>query len=238
MANMYNGDDIIPCTAGVQQGDPLGPLLFAMGLHPIVETIQRECPSLLMNAWYLDDGTIVGKTEDVYKAFTILREMSPEYGLELNLKKCELWWTRSDLNWSLFPAEIHRNFDSGTELLGSAVGSSDFKNRVLLKRVQKIKQLHSALKDIDSAQTKMHLLRSCIGMPKFAFSLRTLNYSEVFNAIDQFDELMLESLIDILGVEFSDLKRLHMSLPLGDGFGGFGVPLAKYVSDAAYLASF
>jgi len=236
-ANMYIGDDIIPCTAGVQQGDPLGPLLFAMGLHPIVETIQRECPSLLMNAWYLDDGTIVGKTEDVYKAFTILREMSPEYGLELNLKKCELWWTRSDLNWSLFPAEIHRNFDSGTELLGSAVGSSDFKNRVLLKRVQKIKQLHSALKDIDSAQTKMHLLRSCIGMPKFAFSLRTLNYSEVSNAIDQFDELMLESLIDILGVEFSDLKRLHMSLPLGDGFGGFGVPLAKYVSDAAYLAS-
>ena len=194
-AKIYVGNDIIDCTAGVQQGDPLGPLLFAMGLQPIVEQIQRECPNLLMNAWYLDDGTLVGKTEDVFKAFTILCQMSPEYGLELNLKKCELWWCSNDLNWTLFPAEIMRNLGTGTELLGSAVGSPEFKTRVLAKRVQKIQLLHCALKDLDSAQTKIHFLRSCIGMPKFAFSL---HYSEVTSAIDQFDELMQESLIDIL----------------------------------------
>ncbi len=40
---------------GAQQGDPLGPLGFALTLHPIVNRIRS---SLTLNAWYLDDGTL------------------------------------------------------------------------------------------------------------------------------------------------------------------------------------
>ena len=50
---------------GVQQGDPLGPLGFALALHPIIEKVIRSVPGLLINTWYLDDGTLCGSATDL-----------------------------------------------------------------------------------------------------------------------------------------------------------------------------
>ena len=57
---------------GDQQGDPIGPLLFALMLHPIVERIKREVPNLNINVWYLDDGTLCGDPEDLLRALKIV----------------------------------------------------------------------------------------------------------------------------------------------------------------------
>ena len=163
--------------------------------------------------------------------------MSPSLGLELNLSKCELWWPIKDPEWSKFPQNIQRSSASGTDLLGSAVGDSSFQNAVLAKRVGKIADMLKALQDIDCAQTKLHLLRSCLGFPKFSFALRTMHSDFVQENIDYFDCLMRDALEDILGVVVDDVTRAQISLPIGDGFGGFGIPSAKYVADAAFVAS-
>lgn len=55
----------------VQQGDPLGPLLFALTLHPQVKIIAYQW-KLYLHAWYLDDGTIIGDTLEVAKALSII----------------------------------------------------------------------------------------------------------------------------------------------------------------------
>ena len=44
---LHLGSDTILSCCGVQQGDPFGPLGFCLTLHPIVECIQAEVPSLL-----------------------------------------------------------------------------------------------------------------------------------------------------------------------------------------------
>jgi hypothetical protein len=47
---LYNHNDVILSSCGVQQGDPLGPLLFSLALRPVVQQIQALNPRL--NLWY------------------------------------------------------------------------------------------------------------------------------------------------------------------------------------------
>ncbi|GJR10647.1 putative reverse transcriptase domain-containing protein [Tanacetum coccineum] len=61
---LYIRDTYIWSTTEAQQGDPLGPILFALVLHPLVHKI-RDCCKLLLHAWYLDNGTVTGDLEEV-----------------------------------------------------------------------------------------------------------------------------------------------------------------------------
>ncbi|GJZ95308.1 putative reverse transcriptase domain-containing protein [Tanacetum coccineum] len=63
-SRLYIGDTHIWSAIGVQQGDPLGPLLFALILHPLLHKIKDSC-KLLLHAWYLDDGTVIGDSKEV-----------------------------------------------------------------------------------------------------------------------------------------------------------------------------
>ncbi|GJT72809.1 hypothetical protein Tco_1032095 [Tanacetum coccineum] len=81
--------------SGVQQEDPLGPLLFALALHPLVHAINQSC-ELTLQDWYLDDGTINGDTLMVVKALDIIITDGPTRCLILNVDKTELFWTMED----------------------------------------------------------------------------------------------------------------------------------------------
>ena len=81
------GEHTILSSCGVQQGDPLGPLGFSLTLQPIIEKIKEEVPNLLINAWYLDDGTLCGSASDLCAALAIIEEDGPARGLHLNRAK-------------------------------------------------------------------------------------------------------------------------------------------------------
>ena len=74
----------------MQQGDPLGPLLFALVLHPLVCKV-KDSFSLPFQAGYLDDGTIIRDTLVVGKAFELIMEDGPLQGLHLNVNKTEIF---------------------------------------------------------------------------------------------------------------------------------------------------
>ena len=79
---------------GVQQGDPLGPLGFALTLQPIVERIKREVPNLHIKVWYLDYGTLCGSPEDLLRALEIVEEDGPPRGLFRNRSKLSFSFLR------------------------------------------------------------------------------------------------------------------------------------------------
>jgi hypothetical protein len=118
---LHFGPYTINSVCGVQQGDPLGPLGFALTLHPIVERIKREVPHLLTNSWYLDDGTLCGSAEDLSSALSIIEEEGPSKGLHLNHLKSLLFIPKEDNSSNPLPSDIPVSRD-GFDILGSPIG--------------------------------------------------------------------------------------------------------------------
>ena len=48
-------DEVIESAVGVQQGDPLAPVLFCLVLKKVINAISDSC-ALDINLWFLDDG--------------------------------------------------------------------------------------------------------------------------------------------------------------------------------------
>lgn len=115
-------------SAGVQQGDPLGPLLFALTLRELLSsfTPSRE---MKLQLWYLDDGTIVGPRDSVRELFDYIVANGHRHGLMLNPAKCEVFWPSDDPTFPEFPPAVQRPRE-GITLLGSPLwGSAQFMAR-------------------------------------------------------------------------------------------------------------
>ena len=63
---------------GVQQGDPLGPLLFCLAIQPIICILHSD-----FHVLYLVDGTIGGSLQDVHHDL-LVEEKAALLGLLLN----------------------------------------------------------------------------------------------------------------------------------------------------------
>ncbi|XP_021979967.1 uncharacterized protein LOC110876095 [Helianthus annuus] len=207
---LYLGDRHIWSTTGVQQGDPLGPLLFALVLHPLVHQIRDKC-KLLLHAWYLDDGTIIGGSEEVARVLDIIKVTGPTLGLELNIKKTKLFWSSCDgskFREGLFSKDIGRPL-VGVKLLGGAVSrDASFISGLAKKRAAKAVDLMRLLPKLGDPQSELLLLRSCMGIAKLFFGLRTCQPVHMEDAALFFDKGLREAIEELVvcgGPFFGDL---------------------------------
>ena len=220
----------------MQQGDPLGPLAFALALHPIVERIKHEVPGLNINAWYLDDGTLCGSAADLSAALAIIEEDGPSRGLKLNRKK-SLLYIPEDASFVANPLPPEIPFvRSGFDLLGSPIGPPSHCEASMMKRVLKVQEILKRLPDLQDSQMECTILRYCLALPKISFALlRSCPPQHVKNAISAFDFSMLEALSDLAGGPLPNWSWLKASLPAS--LGGLGICQASFHATAAYIGS-
>ena len=80
-AKLIFGKTIILSQVGFHQGDPLASFLFSLTLQPIIAKIQERVPGLKLNEWYLDDGSLGGKKEQLQEVVDIILQKGPARGL-------------------------------------------------------------------------------------------------------------------------------------------------------------
>jgi ubiquitin carboxyl-terminal hydrolase 44/49 len=216
---------------GVQQGDPLGPFFFSLALKKMCTRLRAT--DGVLSVWYLDDGTIVGPVDAVFEAWQLVQQESEEIGLRLNTKKCELFAQAADI--SRFPDDIARCNPEGFELLGCPLGSPTFSADYVKHRVDKIESALHNLEIIDDPQVELLLLRNCMGLPKFGFSLRSAPPSHIRPAVVQFDEMIDRVCERRFGLSLSQPQQLQWHLPIS--LGGVGILRAGDILDSAFLAS-
>ena len=163
---------------GVQQGDPLGPFLFAAAIQPLEEQLQPTMPSFV---FFLDGGVVADDALSVSQGLQGIQQPARSVGLKLNLDKCELVAvgpTSSATLTANFPAQlladahgnsrVHRILDR----LGAAIGTPDLVAGHTLQRVHADKQLLDAICVVGKTEDRLCLLRVCAGHCHLVHSLR------------------------------------------------------------------
>ena len=169
---------------GVQQGDPLGPLLFSLVLHKVVSYIaqDRECLPLLFNGWYLDDGVLLGHSQAVNRALTLIQEMGPSLGLFVNVSKCELFGC-GDL--SSFPPEMKVSRVPNLVILGAPIGDLIFCAKFVAQKRADAAVLLSQLAEVgaEDPQVAFLLLWQCAELVHLARSAPPSHIAEGLGAV-------------------------------------------------------
>ena len=239
-SNLTFSEFRIPSREGVQQGDPLGPLLFSIVIQELIKKIAVEVPGLDLNKWYLDDGVLAGRAADVRLAYKLILDHGPALGIFLNEGKCELIThpaSAASLDaWGpdTIPADMRRT-DGCTSLLGAPIGDdafcADFVRKESLEPARRTLQRLGIVKD---AQVAVTLLRNCTGFCQLVYSLRATPPEQLKTVGAEFDSVVLAALKEAaFGIPDSVLSQVRR----GTRTGGLGIRSAAAHHEAAYISS-
>ena len=157
---------------------------------------------MILQTFFLDDGTFVGKADDVLRVLEIIQNVGSKMGLFLNLSKCELFWP-SGISQSVlykFPGEIEVCKEEGTELLGAPISlSENFVQNFMVEKVNKVKKLHGKLTQLRDSQMSYLLLKLCLNVSKLGYLLRVVNPNfKISHILEDFDVSLHKTIEDIL----------------------------------------
>ena len=230
------GESSIPSESGIQQGDPLGPLLFALGVNDIARSITTP-----INIWYLDDATVGGTLTAVCANLRHVVPALAEIGLIVNPTKSEIINIDCDPEQFANAVTVVHEILGGVsvtqsdelKILGSPIMPPAIRSDLLQKR-ETLEGMTLRLQEIDS-HPALFLLRNCFSIPKLLFTLRSSPCHVALDQLQGLDGVIRASASSICNTCFDDTGWQLASLPVAKG--GIGLRAPSLVADPAYNAS-
>ena len=231
-SSLFWSDKSIHSSEGVQQGDPLGPLLFCL-------TIQHVCSQLKSElcVFYLDDDTPEGVLSDVLHDIEVIKKEAGIVGLELNPQKSETIGGNSDIIPTIQSAlsGIHVVNAADATLLGSPIGDTGSITIAIDTKIVMLKCLHEKLHYLTCHDAYL-LLRHSLAIPKLLYLLRT---SPCFlsSSLKIYDDELRATICRSFNIQLADSDPSWTQSTLPVRQGGLGIRSAVQLAPSAFLAS-
>ena len=131
----------------------------------------------------------------------------PDFGLHLNLGKCEVFWPSGNQSFPELPSQS-MCLREGIELLGSPIYGTE-----------KFAQSH--LSNLNNPQVELQLLRSCLSICKINYNhlLRTVPPDLLMDELTRFDLSLRHLLERITHSSIQDKSWLQATMPIRWWFG-------------------
>lgn len=236
-SKLVYGNHLIYSSTGCQQGDPLGPAIFGLAIHPIISTLNSK-----LNMWYLDDGTLGGSANTVLKDLETLIEQFKDIGLDLNFSKCELFMSdtlsvenKNEImsKFSVLAPNIKTIDKKSLRLLGAPILEESFSAYIEDQQAKfesstvRLLMLHS--------HVAFHIIKYCLFVPQLTYVLRCCPFWKHENLLVNLDTSIKNILSQILNCSISENSWTQASLPIR--MGGIGIRKISSISLPAFLSS-
>ena len=231
--------DSVLSEEGSTQGDVGAMAMYAIGIRPLINTLQEQTDSSkCQQVWYADDSSGAGKLIEIRKWWDVLNKDGPKYGYFPKPSKTILIIKNpQDLQMAneLFNGTGITITLEGERHLGAVIGSNEFRSRYISTKVGKWIQDVEQLAKIadDEPQLAYSAFTKALSM-RWCFLQRTIPDTKTY--FEPLEGTIRDKLIPaIIGRRVTDLERKIISLPVR--LGGMGIQNPTLTADTEFRNS-
>jgi hypothetical protein len=211
---------VLRSQSGVRQGDPCGPLFFALTIQPVLRSVQDNHPHVRVIA-YLDDIVMQGPAAAVAPAYQFLSDQLSTVGLAVQPRKSLVFSMDAAAAEQLANSLNMPHSAEGLVVAGCPVGTTAFVTAYANSAAEAVERLIDALMRSDlPAQDKLLLLRKSFQV-KMSHLARCVEYDQLEWALLTLQEAVVNAFLEVIGRSEKDIDLYQLFLPRS--LGGMGL---------------
>jgi hypothetical protein len=206
--------------SGVRQGDPCGPLFFALTIQPLLQLVQVNYPTVRVIA-YLDDIVLQGQSAEVALAYRFLRDNLSTVGLVVQPLKSMVFSLQAAVAAAVASTLDMPHTAEGLVVAGCPVGTPEFVAAHVEKTASAVQELVTTLQNLElSAQDKLLLLRKAVQVRMCQFA-RCVAYEQLQPSLLKTEATVQAAFLQLIGRDSTDVDTEQLHLPTR--YGGIGL---------------